>query len=729
LRRLNLSRFVAVVGTSGSGKSSLVRAGVIPALYGDFLEDAGSHWRTAVFRPGEDPISSLGDSLHALFPRATSAEEEKFQRKMLETTLRRGSTGLVTAVHQANLPTLENLLVVVDQFEELFRFTKAIPRPEVLDVAAAFVKLLLEAAQAGDVRVYIIVTLRSDFIGDCSQFRDLPEAVNEGLYLIPRLTRDQLREAIVGPAAMFGAKLTPGLIQELLNDVEDDQDQLPLLQHALMRTWKGRDLIEQDYRETGGMAAALDKHAEEVFDELPDQRHRDVAKQLFQSITDKGPDNREVRRPTTVGDVCAIAEASEEEVGKVIECFRAQDRAFLMPPLPEALHSDRLVDVSHESLIRKWKRLRLWVEEEAQSRETCLRIANAALRFEANQAGLLRDPELELALKWWKAKNPSSAWGGRCSDRFSLVLPFLKRSELNRNEEIAAKEKQAQRQIEIARQHAREQAQAATRLRRIAWVLLAVTVFAIGAAVYAGVMQRQAQRNASLAQAGRLELLAKDANLEAYELDLKGAEVEADKLWTRADKLLSDAHKLTGIQTTYLTVKSEPGSYIFVDGESRSKVGSAGESRSLVLSSGMHTVRVTKKEFEPFEENNRTFPPGTLPPLIAPLKRVTFAPEFTDAYLEGKKYWSAPESWQVREGKLLVSGVGIGLLRDLQGFRSVFRPSVSRWERCSLDSAGRRREELLFISTPWTQRQPAKCVPNVQKPDWSPANNQHRSGG
>ena len=431
-----------------------------------------------------------------------------------------------------------------------------------------------------------------------------------------------------------------------------------------MRTWKEKDLIElRDYQETGGMAAALDKHAEEVFDELPDQRHRDVAKQLFQSITEKGPDNREIRRPTTLGEICAIANASQEEVGRIIECFRGQDRAFLMPPRSEALHSDRLVDISHESLIRKWKRLRLWVEEEAQSRETCLRIADAAMRFEANQTGLLRDPDLQLALKWWKAKNPSSAWGKRCSDRFSLVLPFLKQSEFDRNAEIAAKEREAQRQVEIARQHAREQAQAATHLRRIAWVLFVVTVFAIGAAIYGGVMQRQAQRNASLAQAGRLELLAKGANLAAYEMDLKGAAEEAGRLWTSADNFLSDAHKLMGIRTTYLTVKSEPGAWIFVDGESRSKVGGSGESRTLVLSSGMHTVRVAKKEFEPFEEN-RTFPAGALPPLMAPLKRVTFAPEFTDAYFEGKKYWSAPESWQVKEGKLFVSGVGIGFLRD-----------------------------------------------------------------
>ena len=131
----------------------------------------------------------------------------------------------------------ESLLVVVDQFEELFRFKQQAQSLEAEDEAAAFVKLLLAAVGQRDVPIFGVLTMRSDFLGDCTQFRDLPEALNNSQYLIPRLTRDQLRRAIEGPVAVGGGAIAPQLTNRLLNDVGDNPDQLPILQHALMRTW------------------------------------------------------------------------------------------------------------------------------------------------------------------------------------------------------------------------------------------------------------------------------------------------------------------------------------------------------------------------------------------------------------------------------------------------------------------------------------------------------------
>jgi hypothetical protein len=142
-------------------------------------------------------------------------------------------------VEQQRLAADENLLLVVDQFEELFRFQSMSGGEE----AAAFVNLLLEAARSRTASIYVVLTMRSDFLGDCAQFRDLPEAINDGQYLIPRMSRSQRRQAIVGPVAVGAAArgqpvaMTPRLVQCLLNDVGDNPDQLPVLQHALMRTW------------------------------------------------------------------------------------------------------------------------------------------------------------------------------------------------------------------------------------------------------------------------------------------------------------------------------------------------------------------------------------------------------------------------------------------------------------------------------------------------------------
>ncbi len=225
LRRLRRTRFLPVLGSSGSGKSSLVRAGLIPALQGGFMVTAGSSWRIATFRPAGDPIGNLAAALSDQEVLGTDPELAGTQRVLIEATLRRGTLGLADAVRQAKIPRGDNLLVVVDQFEELFRFRHS-RQADSKDEAMAFVKLLLEAARQ-DLAIYVVLTMRSDFIGDCMEYPGLPEAINAGQYLVPRMSRDELRLAITGPVAVGGGQIATRLVMRLLNDVGDDQDQLP----------------------------------------------------------------------------------------------------------------------------------------------------------------------------------------------------------------------------------------------------------------------------------------------------------------------------------------------------------------------------------------------------------------------------------------------------------------------------------------------------------------------
>ena len=141
----------------------------------------------------------------------------------LEATLRRSAFGLADAVQQGPDVGDGRVLVVVDQFEELFRFDGTAVDPAFDGDAEAFVQLLVEAARAGEAPVDVILTMRSDFLGDCARFRELPEAINQGLYLVPRLTRSQLQEAITAPAAASGATLSPRLVQRVLNDAGSDR--------------------------------------------------------------------------------------------------------------------------------------------------------------------------------------------------------------------------------------------------------------------------------------------------------------------------------------------------------------------------------------------------------------------------------------------------------------------------------------------------------------------------
>lgn len=498
LRRLKRTRFLAVVGTSGSGKSSLVRAGLLPALQGGLMASAGSDWRIAILRPGGDPIGNLARALAS--PTVLGSRDEKgddMQAVMAETTLRRSSLGLVELVSRARakldhdgqplFPDYENLLVVVDQFEELFRFKQLIEAENSKEDAAAFVKLLLQAVgQQEEKKIYIVLTMRSDFLGDCSQFFELPEAINNGQYLIPRMTRDERREAISGPVAVGQGAISEPLVNQLLNDIGDNPDQLPILQHALMRTWdhwlshrNGNPIDIPDYHAIGGMAEALSRHADEAYAELNDSQ-KAIAEKLFKGLTEKGTDNREIRRPMEVREICELTGANEAEVISVVEVFRREGRSFLMPPptdaltgAPVPLNRESLIDISHESLIRNWERLKVWVDEESRSARIYKRLAETAVLHSEGGAGLWRDPDLGVALMWREGGQPNHVWAKRYHAEFPLAMRFLDASVTSRDADRFIREKQRRKEIRQKR----------TTL--IAVSLTVVCLFAFASLVYA----------------------------------------------------------------------------------------------------------------------------------------------------------------------------------------------------------------------------------------------------
>lgn len=453
LRRLRTTRLVSVVGTSGSGKSSLVRSGLIPSLYSGFLVAAGSTWRVAMMRPGEDPVGHLAQAVSAPEVLGVDPELASTNRVLTEATLRRGSLGLVDAVRQSSIPPDTNILVVVDQFEELFRFRRSRQVEHSRDEAVAFVKLLLEAAAQEECPIYIVLTMRSDFIGDCMEYPGLPEAVNAGQYLVRRMTRSELRSAITGPVAVGGGTIAPRLVNRVLNDLGDDPDQLPLLQHALMRTW---DHWEQagdgpidiaHYEAIGTLHNALSMHAEEAYQEASSPRGQEIARQVFKALTDTVSDQRGVRRPTAIAELAAICEVPDQEVIAVVEIFRRAGRSFLMPPAAVPLGSRSIIDLSHESLMRCWTRLIAWAEEERASATFYFRLSQAAAWFAEGAAGLWRNPELQLAQRWKSDARPTSAWARRYDPHFERAMEFLARSTQERDRLDAEQERERKRTL------------------------------------------------------------------------------------------------------------------------------------------------------------------------------------------------------------------------------------------------------------------------------------------
>lgn len=442
-RKLDRYHFVSVVGNSGSGKSSLVRAGVLPGLW------ENEEWIVCVMRPGKEPVKEL---CYALLSKLTIHTDNNKQIEESLHTLYKSKAGLVQLM-RSRIPQGKKLLIVADQFEELFRFASE----DRYEEADQFVSLLLTAINQQDVPIYLMITLRSDFIGDCEQFYGLPEAINKGQFLVPRMNREELQSTITEPVALAGGKIAPALVQRLMSDVGRNPDQLPVLQHVLMRTWevwkKENDMQApidmRHYQQTGMMAKALSNHAEEAIEDINTERKRAITSILFKTLTVKEAENRGVRRPTSVAAVAAIAGVPVQEVIDVADIFRRHDRGFLMPPDTMPLNADTILDISHESLMRVWERLAEWTDEEMESANLYKRICENALLYEKGLAGLWQDPDLQVALEWKEKQQPNEHWARQYNEHFQLAVHFIEAS-LQHKRFLQADKKRRQRILQVA---------------------------------------------------------------------------------------------------------------------------------------------------------------------------------------------------------------------------------------------------------------------------------------
>ncbi len=374
VRLLRHKRLLAVVGASGSGKSSLVRAGLLPALSGGLFAVDGSRWRVAELRPGEDPVGNLARSLVSSGVMVHEGGGGPEREAMTEALLRHSTLGLVEAARQSRLTAEDNLLVLVERFEDLFRIRPA-GEARTADDAAAFVSLLLEAARQTELPLHVVIILRARYLGDCARFRGLSEAINDGMRLIPRLTRDETREAISGPVRVCRAEITPRLVERLLNDAGSDPRGLPSLQHALMRTWEawrheGRDGAPVDFRhyeEAGGIGGSLSRHADEVLEELADVKIRAVAEKVFRALAGECGVGKGPGEVLKLEALCEAVGKDERDVAFVVDAFRREGRSFLMPPAALPLTGCSLVEISYEEVIHSWRRLKSWAEVSGQA--------------------------------------------------------------------------------------------------------------------------------------------------------------------------------------------------------------------------------------------------------------------------------------------------------------------------------------------------------------------------
>ena len=285
-----------------------------------------------------------------------------------------------------------------------------------------FVELILRAAEQREVPIFIVLTMRSDFVGDCARFRGLPERLNDNQYLTPRLTREQIAAAIREPARVCGGVVDPALVDELCNAIGDNPDQLPLLQHLLMRVWDRAGERSKPPRLTsdlvtmlGGLYSALNHHAQLVYESLRDDQ-KAIARAMFKRLTDPLSMRRDLRRDALVSDIAAVAGTDAAEVIAVADVFRAPGRHMLMPQPATPLDAQSRLDISHESLIRQWTTLNEWAREESANAREFQRLRDEAREELEGQADLMAGRDLARALDWVKQAEPTPAWAARYSD-------------------------------------------------------------------------------------------------------------------------------------------------------------------------------------------------------------------------------------------------------------------------------------------------------------------------
>jgi hypothetical protein len=222
LRKLLKNRFITVIGASGSGKSSLIYCGVLPKVK-KLAKNNSSSWKIVTFRPGNDPIDNLAE---ALLRDISESDKKNIDKQTVLTLLNSGSDGIEKVVKKLLVTKKEKVLILVDQFEELFRYRTAGTGLVPGEHAAGFVKLIEEAVGQTETEIFTIVTMRSDFIGECAHFQGLTQLINNSNYLVPHMNRENYKAAIEGPVKYAGAAVDPKLVETLLEDIGDQTDQL-----------------------------------------------------------------------------------------------------------------------------------------------------------------------------------------------------------------------------------------------------------------------------------------------------------------------------------------------------------------------------------------------------------------------------------------------------------------------------------------------------------------------
>lgn len=482
-------RLLAIVGASGSGKSSLVRAGLVPALR---WNKTSAGWQIQVLTPTSHPLESLATALaqetDSLVAIASRMDDMAQERRTLSLYIKR-------VLKAANSPVL---VLIIDQFEELFSLCRSEAEQ------SAFIDNLLYTADMQDGQTIVVITLRADFYAYCAGYPALRIALTQHQEYIGAMTDEEIRRAIEEPARRGHWEFEPGLVDLILHDVGHEPGALPLLSHALYETWQrrhGHIMALSGYVSAGGVRGAIAETAEAVFTDQFTPEQQAIARRIFIRLTELGDETAtgDTRRQATISEL--ILKPEETEATQAV--LKALADARLVTTGEDS------VQVAHEALIREWPTLRSWLEENREGLRLQRQLTEAAQEWQA--AG--REPDL---LFRGARLAQVREWSAVHGDEMNILeREYLQACVVSSEEEAAEREASRQRELEAAqkladteRQRAEEGMKSAIRLRRRSIVTTAMITLAVLLGIFAVFAWGQSSANASQR---RSLMLANDA--------------------------------------------------------------------------------------------------------------------------------------------------------------------------------------------------------------------------
>lgn len=474
--RLRKERFLALVGASGSGKSSVLRAGAVPRLQ-------ARNWQIHLVKPGAEPLVALANTLtqEELDPAVTDALVESLATRR-DTLLKVGDK--LAARHNA-----EGLLLAVDQFEETFTQCKD------PDTRNAFVANLVAVAQAQGATT-VVICIRADFYDRVSEFAALTDLVSQQQAYVTRMAPEELVRVIAEPAKRGGWQFVEGLVEQFVEDVGREPGRLPLLSHALLETWKRRRGVVMTlggYREAGGVEGAIAQTAEQTLNRLIEQAagFEEVTREIFLGLTALGEGSEDTRR---------VAGREELSIGVADEAVDSVLEELIAARLVTVREDE--VEVAHEALIRRWPRLQEWLEDNRERLRFERQVAHDAQeweRLDRDRGALYRGARLARAVEWLQEDRAGERLGSRAKAFLEASRDLVERE---------AREREARRQRELEqeralaaeqRQRADAEALSARRLRlmlAVAGALIVVLVAISVVLVRPVLLEWQAKREA-----------------------------------------------------------------------------------------------------------------------------------------------------------------------------------------------------------------------------------------